>query len=83
MADNPTTLDPIEGLKQIYGDDIFAEIAALEDDAMTGDDLIAVTRLISQRLDDIEDAEDIAAAREAMAEGGFVPWDEVKTELGL
>jgi prevent-host-death family protein len=30
-----------------------------------------------------EDAQDIADAREALAEGGAIPWDEFKAELGL
>lgn len=33
--------------------------------------------------EDMEDRSDIAAAQEAMKEAGSIPWEQVKTEMGL
>jgi prevent-host-death family protein len=35
------------------------------------------------RLEKLEDEEDIKAARAALREGGAIPWEQVKAELGL
>ncbi len=39
--------------------------------------------LASRALAALEDAEDMSAVDAARAEGGSVPWDEVKADLGL
>jgi prevent-host-death family protein len=40
--------------------------------------------LYEQMLDDLEDAQDIAAIDEAMKDvKNFIPWEKVKKELGL
>ncbi|MCW2134424.1 type II toxin-antitoxin system Phd/YefM family antitoxin [Arthrobacter sp. VKM Ac-2550] len=39
--------------------------------------------LAERALEALEDAEDLKAAREARAEGGSIPWEEVKADLGL
>jgi prevent-host-death family protein len=39
--------------------------------------------LAARALAALEDAEDVAALQAARAEGGSVPWDEVKADLGL
>jgi len=39
--------------------------------------------LAARALAALEDAEDLAALEAARAEGGSIPWDEVKADLGL
>ncbi len=39
--------------------------------------------LAARALTALEDAEDVAAVEAARAEGGSIPWDEVKADLGL
>ncbi len=39
--------------------------------------------LAARALAALEDAEDVAALDAARAEGGSVPWDEIKADLGL
>jgi prevent-host-death family protein len=47
----------------------------------------AIAAIISREdlalLEILEDRIDLQAAREAMIEGGSVPWEEVKAKLGL
>jgi prevent-host-death family protein len=39
--------------------------------------------LAARALAALEDADDLAALRAARAEGGSIPWEEVKADLGL
>ena len=39
--------------------------------------------LYEQMLEELEDAEDIRAADEAMKDPDFIPWEEAKKQLGL
>lgn len=39
--------------------------------------------LAARALAALEDAEDLAAVEAARTEGGAIPWDEVKADLGL
>ena len=39
--------------------------------------------LAARALEALEDAEDLAAAQAALDEGGTVPWEQVKADLGL
>ncbi len=39
--------------------------------------------LAARALAVLEDAEDVTAVDQAQAEGGSVPWDDVKADLGL
>jgi len=39
--------------------------------------------LAARALTALEDADDLAALEAARSEGGSVPWDEVKADLGL
>ena len=39
--------------------------------------------LAARALEALEDAEDRAAAQAALDEGGTVPWEQVKADLGL
>jgi len=39
--------------------------------------------LAARALEALEDAEDLAAAHAALDEGGTVPWEQVKADLGL
>jgi prevent-host-death family protein len=49
-----------------------------------GKDLVAVVPIEDLKLlEEIEDRIDLEAARKALKESGSVPWDEVKTKLGL
>jgi antitoxin Phd len=39
--------------------------------------------LAARALAALEDVEDLAALEAARSEGGWIPWDEVKADLGL
>lgn len=49
-----------------------------------GKELAAVVPIEDVKLlEELEDRLDLEAAREALKEGGTIPWEKVKAELGL